>query len=447
MNSKSAIELITFGGKFPNTLLLHARKIALAAAPYDALLRAEIEPGDSIALFELMDLEGFFTPELIEHIQKSADDISDYGTSQLKACRSLGEHRRATARFNGALDHIRRSLEENGFKISSLLMNEIMASVDHLKLGQQIRQHGVSETKTSLIQNQQAYKYSPDAILTSNRDLAWYEIAEAASRQPQQQFRSITDMPAVRSILSTVDLDLVDGTAVSTPYTFSARLGIPHLRFYFMQSANPLSLCRLVVYSNISKKIVTSSEITRGNGDITFYGCSFISVITAFNAFQAGRAYLYLKDVVTASLYELLVRGIIKEREYISDARLEADDTPNAIESAPQAPVTTELERENEDEPVITAELPREETVPNNKATAPIVVGKNRLNYRNILSALFRCGVSIDKSGRHVKLRLGERTTPFLNRHQKEDPHHNLQTLRRALDALGIPETTFFAEL
>ncbi len=447
MNSKSAVELITFGGKYPDSILSHARTIAVVAAPYDALLSAEAGPGDSIALYELMDLEGFFTDELIEHIQKGANEINDYDASQTKLCRSSSDRRHHNTRFNGALAHIRQRLTENGFQISSQILNEMIANANHTNLSQQILQLGILKTKAVRLKRQHDQTLPARAIATSNRGFTWYEIAESASRQPQKLFKSVSGTLAARDILKTIDLDLQYKSAVPAPYDFSTQLGVPHLHFYFIRSANPLSLCRLVVFNSTSKRIVTTSEVTRGNGDITFSGCSFLPVTTAFNTLNATRAYLYLKDMVTISLFELLIRGTIKEREYISDTRLEADETPNAIDTALQSPVTTELERENEDEPVITAEIPREETVPNNKAAAPIVVGKNRLNYRNILSALFRFGVSIDKSGRHVKLRLGERTTPFLNRHQNENPHHNLQTLRRALDALGIPETTFFAEL
>ncbi|MFA5946866.1 MAG: hypothetical protein WC813_02470 [Patescibacteria group bacterium] len=445
---KSARNIITFRGEFPDSLLVPAKMIADALAPYDALTDAFEQPGDTIALFELLDLEGCFTEELIRHIPAGASLLNEYSVSQIKVCRSLREHRRYLQRLNNSLKRIMRELKANGFPITCILLNEMIATMDHQDLGTQIQSMGLMATKTARHESSVAYKIPPGDVIRSNRDFAWYEIAEAASRTPQNKFKTIIGMKTVRDMMKTVDLLFLKRKAVSMKYRFAVGLNVPHLTFCFMASNHLLSVCKLAAIDIKTKTIVADAEVARDNGEITFAGCNFLSVATAFQVFNAKRGYMFLRDIVSANLYALLTEGQIQEREYIT----ETETGPNVPADVPIA-VTGVLENAQQAEQTVgtsTADVTErlsEETPPEVCVPSPTVVGKGRFGYRNILATLFRFGVTIEKGGRHVKLRFGDKTTPFLNRHQKEDPVHNRLNLFRALEALGIPKDQFVSSL
>ncbi len=444
--TQSAIDLITFKGEFPDHPLAPARAIAEIIAPYDMLVADHTQPGETLALFELMDLDGCLTETFIRNIPIGAMLLYEFSLGKRNNYTGIREYRRFFQRFNGAIRRIVRNLDEHGYPLVCHFLNEMLAYMQHHEMSTLVSSNGLQKAMAIKREAQTLFRMATHDVSRTDLDVAWFVVAEAAGRQPSTEFGRFQGMPEARDMLKTIDLALSDKYFISTRYQFD-RLRLPHLQFCFTATDHPLNICRLVAVDTKTNALYLDAEVTRDNGEIVFSGCNFLSVRSTFVQFGAETAYIYLRDLVTANLYTMLAEGDILERAYV-DQWTEEETEQVLVSPSVTAPASA-LSPEPRTEPPPETETAPEEpepTTPKN-LSAPLLVGKGRFSYRNILAALFRFGVSIERGGRHVKLRIGERTTPFLNRHHRDDPIHNRLNLFRALEALGIPKSEFVRSL
>ncbi|MEK7183527.1 MAG: hypothetical protein AAB776_02735 [Patescibacteria group bacterium] len=413
------------------------QRLAELLAPYDEYTR-DLETVDVMMLFELMDLEGCFNSDFAANLEAGAVLFNEYLNQEAMTPKKQREHLRLMKRFNRSVQRMMMHLRDNGFMLTSKVFNEMLAFMQHLQTQSNILEDGLDVTRSKRDQVAVLYGQTPQEIGRGILDFGWYELATRLYRASRTNMKPIQGMDDARALLRTVEIAHRPGIAVTLPRMSRKTLGLEEYVFRVAESRHPLSLGRLLVFSEHTRVMVADAEIARTSGDITFESCLFLPVSAAFQTMQTEKTYALFRDLVTFNIYELLMQGTLQERTYICPD----GTTEDVTEDEADKPVAT-MSAEPETSVAATVEEPEIDP----EAASLGIIGRSRFGYRNIVAHLFHFGVSMERGGKHLRLRLGDRTTTFLNRHRQENPRHNKAVLRRALDALGIPQEEFFSTL
>lgn len=306
------------------------------------------------------------------------------------------------------------------------LFREMIAIIHNLHTERRIRERGVVAEHD--LRQRVRSSLRPEGEAAAREDIGWYmlvyNVQQAASHGPV----GIIQAEAARQLLRTIDLDMRGGgirmIRNAVPWSLN------NYSLTLLETDHPLSLCKVLLQHRSKNQLSAVAEVRRNDGHLAFQACSFSCVSAPFEALMLESAYSYLRDLVSLSIFQSVSDGMLNER---SVQPIQTEDVPVAEEAPDPSPVPV-MEPEVRDLPT-EAEINR------------VRVGRSRLSYRHIIATLLRFGVRIDPGGRHLKLRLGDATSPFLNPHRQQNPDHNRRVLREALARLGINEDDFMTAL
>lgn len=430
MCAKKLEDILTFKREYPGHLLQPFRQLVVPVGVYDECAR-DMAASDALALFDLLELSGMFSPAFADELFALSKVIFDFIQSNM-AHLSPGRRAAFSDRLNRSLLRIGRELSEEGYPMVYQLFREVIAIIHHHHNEKMIQEHSVvaeHERRRQRLLSQRAVAGPPE-----REDIGWhmlaYNVQQTVAYSP---IGGILQSEAMRQVLRTVDLDL-EGQDRLRVNSEQLPWGLHHYQVTIIATDHPLSLCKVNFIHRTKQHLSAVAEVRRSDGHLTFQACSFLRVEEIFKKLLLENAYGYLRDLVTVSIFQALTEGVIDERRYLLAEEGDAlageaiqEESPS-LDSAPGTP-------------------PETLTLPTIAEIERVRVGRSRLSYRNIIATLLRWGVRIVPGGRHLKLELNGVTSPFLNPHRHQNPDHNRRVLREVLNRLDINEQDFMAAL
>ena len=448
--------------------------------PFEEFARANqnAPAGDQVALYEILTEGGAFTPALIAEIGIAGDDLFQYSAKG----QMTKYHLRTTieaANIHNALiqkgvndtDSIRKYFNHNGWVLQSQMVLEIIqhSFVESLKYAAELRVKADRQAGFADFANYMK-EYRMTGFDNTNQGVVvdWFNFAEGLSRQKNRKYPPVTlphgiTVPVATSELKHCAFD--DSVAITLK-----NVDLPGMRWMgesIMVTIPPikkleaLAICELEFHT-ASGIPLASGFLSRLTGEISLSGSLTVPATRVFNwqLLSAGIHYQHLRDSVVAAIYTAWTTGDILERGEVSF------DNDSIVMPAVESIVAPAVEPATEPmikptikptiEPTIepTIQLAVESTIkPTSQSTdlnqsSPVRIEEKRrlFSWLRVMSAFRRCGILVELDHAHPKLRYGEFTASYINRHEKE-PKRNQKIVKNVLKTLGVDYQTFLLAL
>ncbi|MDQ5952633.1 MAG: hypothetical protein QG626_762 [Patescibacteria group bacterium] len=426
---------ITFNGEFPGDLLNPLRELATLLAPYDQAAY-EAPPEELMTYLEILELDDKLSEQFMSLTYEGSIKILEFARSMKSEKASFMERR--LERLFMKFDRISNQLRKAGYPLTASTIVDIAQGYRSMEWVEKVHDHGIDHVQNVVMRLMQNTELSDAAYATAAR-IGWLFCAKTAIA-PTQELLNPSYAAEIFQLLRYIDIDYLGHGSLA----FKVNSLLPGILpagmiLEVFPAREPWSLCGVCIRRPGHTRAIALGAISRLNGEITNFGCIGVSVSFAFEAFMKTVVYEQLRDIIIFLVYSALTEGIVSERVLMQNM---SNDTE---ECAPEA------------EQIVSAEVTRTDTqgipdvlefpIPCSQTKAPLLIGKSKYTWRNLVATFRQFGAELIPGGKHPKIVLGDRSAVFLNPHGRENPRHNKRVLRETLLTLGIDEQEFVARL
>ncbi len=423
-------------------------RIIDAAAPYEpyAAMIDETNPDERLGLHLVLDAEGLYSEDLYADVRRVTQKRYYLVVTYTK------KHRLTTYEARQKLSDrihevfmrcVMNPLQARGRKLAIRLMLDMVNAAWTYTIGDMVRQEGFSRTN-DFIQNELS-SFGANIQMMCRGIYRWHLLATEASLKPVPEMPELPygmTQEEVMKSLRDIEFDLVSKDAV-LPFTLPPHLALPGIivtggQMLLKTEADARMLCGFILH-DADHRIMLSWAISRMTGEFILGHTQLTPLVSVFTAVGTEAHYRYLQRYCIVHLLAAIQRGEIRERAYISGGL-----TDRLKESLTPPPTTSESGSSPLPKTGAVLYLPGSMRLDRERGRT--IVREGSLSWRRIMAALQRCGVEIDFSHAHPKLRHGGKVTSYLNPHDR-DQEYNRRVLYNTLEVLGISEADFFRQL
>lgn len=449
--SRAAESVIGKDEMLPDPIRKIIVRIVAAMMPYEELASGiawdDLEEQRTLQL--LLATDGVYSSQLFTDIDRLSKHIPAH-LDRLVAERGLMGQ--AVARLNNRMGEVmtrcvHQPLYQKKCYLGLLLINEANVASHQYIVGRWVRDHGLEFTG-QLIECEPTFTPAVRHIM---RDVwSWYMYANDVSLRVSRAwpgFVSGLSREEMLSLLNDVDLEPT-GTRAGVPFCLPQHLR--HDRWIqgkicVTDKLDPRLLAVIILQDSLARELTCA--ISRVTGDLVTSQLRFTPLRPAFARLESEGHYEYLREHCLAAVFEAVQRGDLKENPFATGDAL--DRLKEAATPVPGRDQDESVELATDGKPFFTKtgqvlHLPGSMRL--EKTPRRLVVREGRLSWRRIMSALRRCGVTVDLSRAHPKLHREGRTASLFNAHNG-DANFNRRILEEALTTLGISRADFFREL
>ncbi len=442
-------KLLDVGSLFPADVKKELIPVAKALEPYEEFA-AESEGTvfeDKQALIELLDQQGIITPEFLlrfqdigkgfvkERVAQEQKQLTSSSATQKLLKKQVEDTLRAR-------NSVFQRLEKDKRPLAAAVLHEASSYSYEKTIERMIDRHGL--TKVIMSVGSPRPDLAEKDRLRAIQHLSWLQYANTmkhvlANKPPDRPSKAETENQL--ALLKEVSFSNQETMTVNVFLT-----GVTEPLQIHVGVSDDLDAFTLAVFTVEFGVTRASGKLSRVTGQIHPQDHFLFTLENHFAYSAHEEHYEFLRSAVIGALEKGYLSGLLKEKVYVeitpSDAPQEA--TP---ESAHDDEVVSHesLPDDTNSETADTHDLP-DDPQEDALSTKKTRYSTRRLSWRRIMAALKRCGVEIDMSYAHPKLRYEDKVTSYLNSHDK-DQKHNKNVLFQTLKQLGISKDEFMAKL